>query len=100
MAPDPLKWSSGKIYYRSKLISTGKIPEICRGFAAGIKEALGEQCQALMLVIPQDVSDSYNEMSKNFRTMRTSQTSGVYRDIYEKGKQEGRSAVQSRKLEA
>ena len=72
----------------------------CRGFAAGIKEALGEQCQALMLVIPQDVSDSYNEMSKNFRTMCTSHTSGVYRDIYEKGKQEGRSAVQSRKLEA
>lgn len=72
----------------------------CRGFAAGIEEALGEQCQALMLVIPQDVSDSYEELSKIFRTMCTNQTGVVHRDIYERGKQEGRSAVQSRKLEA
>lgn len=73
------------------------------GFCAGIEEALGEQCKALMLITPEDVKTSFAEMSKNFGTMRGGAlTIGINthcRDAYENGKTEGRHAVRSRQIE-
>ena len=73
------------------------------GFCAGIDEALGEQCKALMIVTPEDVKTSFAEMTKNWKTMNGGALRiGINehcRDAYESGKTEGRHAVRSRQIE-
>lgn len=73
------------------------------GFCAGIEEALGEQCQALMIVTPEDVNTSFAEMSKNFGTMRGGAMriglNAHCREAYESGKTEGRHAIRSKQIE-
>lgn len=73
------------------------------GFCAGIDEALGEQCQALMIVTPEDVKTAFAEMSKNWQSMSCGALRiGINehcREAYESGKTEGRHAVRSRQLE-
>lgn len=73
------------------------------GFCAGIEEALGEQCQALMIVTPEDVKTSFAEMTKGWKSM----SGGALRiggnehcrEAYESGKTEGRHAVKSKQIE-
>ena len=83
--------------------SAGVYNSFVAGFCAGVSEALGKQCTALMLVVPQDVKDSYAEKSKDFKTMNLSglSTGGneYCRDAYTSGKEKGRDAVGSRQLE-
>lgn len=72
------------------------------GFCAGIKEALGEQCRALMIVTPEEVKQSFLEMSKDFGTMHNRVRIGANsrcREVYENGKIEGRHAIHSRQIE-
>lgn len=74
------------------------------GFCAGIEEGLSQQCLALMIVVPEDVKTSFNEMSKNFSTM----SGGALRigcnehcrEAYESGRTEGRHAIRSRQIES
>lgn len=73
------------------------------GFCAGIQEALGEQCKALMIVTPADVKTSFEEMSKGWKSM----SGGALRvggnthcrEAYESGKTEGRHAMKSKQIE-
>jgi len=73
------------------------------GFCAGIEEALGEQCKALMIVTPEDVKTSFEEMSKNFGTMKGGAmrigANAYCREAYESGKTEGRHAIRSKQIE-
>ena len=73
------------------------------GFCDGIEEALGEQCQALMIITPEDVKTSFDEMSKNFGTMNCGAMrvggNAYCREAREKGRTEGRHAVRSRQIE-
>jgi len=73
------------------------------GFCAGIEEALGEQCQALMIITPEDVKTSFAEMSKSWKSMSCGALRiGVNehcREAYESGKTEGRHAVRSKQIE-
>ena len=73
------------------------------GFCAGIEEALGEQCKALMIVTPEDVKTSFEEMSKNFGTMKGGAmrigANTHCREAYENGKTEGRHAIRSKQIE-
>ena len=73
------------------------------GFCAGIEEALGEQCKALMIVVPEDVNTSFAEMSKNFGTMKGGALrigiNGHCSEAYSHGKTEGRHAVRSKQIE-
>ena len=83
--------------------STNVYNSFVAGFCAGIEEALGEQCKALMIVVPEDVNTSFAEMSKNFGTMK----GGALRiginehcsEAYSRGKTEGRHAVRSKQIE-
>lgn len=74
------------------------------GFCAGIEEALGEQCQALMIVTPEDVKTSFEEKSKNFGTMKCGALhigiNAHCAEAYENGKTEGRHAVRSKQIES
>lgn len=69
------------------------------GFCDGIKEVLGQQCRALMLVTPKEVEDGFQKIVGNGKavnsTMKIARDSQVYND----GKFEGRSAANARSLE-
>lgn len=73
------------------------------GFCAGVSEVLGKQCTALMLVIPQDVSDAYAERSKDFSRMHLSSLrtgcGDRFSKVFSEGKSMGRDTVNSRQLE-
>lgn len=69
------------------------------GFRDGIKEVLGKQCTALMIVTPKEVEDSFAEMTKNFK--RSSSTIRRANDpkAYEEGKRDGKDTIKARTLE-
>lgn len=76
------------------------------GFSKGVKEALDAQCTALMIVISEEVKESYSEYSKGFGTRSTSistkvnwQTAGSAIEAHKNGYKEGKNAMASRQLE-
>jgi hypothetical protein len=83
--------------------SAGVYNSFVKGFCDGVSEVLGKQCTALMLVIPKDVNEAYDERSKSFRNMRCSGLSTKCNEscseAYVSGKVIGRDAVSSKKLE-
>jgi hypothetical protein len=74
------------------------------GFCAGIEEALGEQCKALMIVTPEDVKTSFAEMSKDWKNMSCGAmrigANSHCREAYENGKTEGRNAMGKKQIES
>lgn len=69
------------------------------GYLRGIEEGFGEQCTALMIIVPKEVEEEYAEFSKNFGKSKGMQTHNLDADIYNKGKVEGKSAVKARAVE-
>lgn len=71
----------------------------CLGFVNGIKTELEKQCTALMIVIPKEVEEKYNEEFKFSKTTRASISATNDRTIYNKGFQAGRDAVKGNRIE-
>lgn len=69
------------------------------GYLRGIEEGFGEQCTALMIIIPKEVEEEYAEFSKDFGKSKGMQTHNLDGEIYAKGKAEGKSAVKARAVE-
>ena len=69
------------------------------GFCEGIREVLAKQCTALMVVTPQEVIDSYEDMSKGFTKRKTSITTRSDSGIYERGVRDGKDTINSRSIE-
>ena len=69
------------------------------GFLKGVEEGLGEQCKALMIIVPKEVEEEFEEFSKNFKTSRGMAVNNIDGRIYEKGRREGKAAVKARQLE-
>lgn len=71
------------------------------GFIQGVRDAFDKQCVALMIVVPQEVSDSFSEMSKSWSVDRGGVRTGgyVYRDLYEEGRFDGRDKFSVKSLE-
>ena len=70
------------------------------GFKNGVAEALSRQCVALMIVTPQEVTDSFEDMAKNMSVMNTKVQTNGNREAYNQGMQDGRDSINSRSLEA
>lgn len=68
------------------------------GFCAGLKEVLGEQSVALMVVMPEDVKDAYEERTKGFRVCRTNAPRAYNGAAFETGRAEGRSAMGRKRI--
>lgn len=69
------------------------------GFVAGIREALDKQCMALMIVTPQEVKDSYAEMSKDWKHKKSRITiNGHDHKTYEQGRRDGKDTVSARQI--
>lgn len=71
------------------------------GFIAGLKEALEAQCTALMIITPQDVKDEFAEMSKNWGSARGGfrLNNGIDGEAYRRGKHDGKTVMNGRRLE-
>ena len=69
------------------------------GFCAGIKEVLGKQCTALMVVVPQEVNDAYAVMAQNFRTIHNRIRADNSGSDYEQGVRDGKDTVSAKMLE-
>lgn len=69
------------------------------GFRDGVAEVLEKQCTALMIVTPKEVTESYEKMSRGFRSMRTSLSMSGDHNAYSNGKSDGRDMASSRSIE-
>lgn len=73
-----------------------------KGFLAGISSVLDKQCTALMIVVPKEVEDSYEDKTKDFK--KTSHTISVSYNsnndmARNSGYEAGKSAMQSKAIE-
>lgn len=66
------------------------------GFIAGVKDELEKQSVALMLVCPAEVREEYANMT--FRTMRNARRTGTTGEDRARGRNDGRSAVTSHRM--
>ena len=85
--------------YKDGLETVGVKNTFLVGFCDGIKEVLGQQCRALMLVTPKEVEESFSERMKDSKTIHNSLKIARDAQAYNDGKFEGRSAANARSLE-
>lgn len=69
------------------------------GFCDGIKEVLGQQCRALMLVTPKDVEENFAEKMKGSKSFKATMKIARDTQAYDDGKTEGKYAANARSLE-
>lgn len=69
------------------------------GFCEGINEVLGKQCTALMIVVPKEVKESFEEKSKSWNVIQSNLTRANDGRAYEKGRTDGRSTANARSIE-
>ena len=80
--------------------TTGVVNSYSMGFCQGLKEKLNAQSVALMVVTPSDVTEKFEELSKGFgRSKHKMSLAGFSRSIYERGRKDGREALDRRRLE-
>lgn len=68
------------------------------GFLTGLKEGFGEQCTALMIVTPKEVTEEFEQFSANFQKSKTNRLNVTDIEAYAQGKVEGKAAVKARTL--
>lgn len=86
--------------YRKQGLSTrGVANSYWRGFCAGIKEVLDEQCRALMIVVPEEVNRHVDEMSGG-QYKGGMRNTGLHFDVYEDGRQAGKDHMRARQIES
>lgn len=69
------------------------------GFRDGAAEVLGKQCTALMIVTPKEVTESFDEMAKNWKTSTTTVRMSGDAVAYSNGKSDGRNMATARNIE-
>lgn len=70
------------------------------GFLTGIRDGLGEQCTALMVIVPPEVEQEYTEFSAGFKADKGGlSVNSVDSNLYHKGYKEGKAAVKARAIE-
>lgn len=69
------------------------------GFRDGVAEVLEKQCTALMIVTPKEVTESYDEMSKGWKKMKSTLRLSGDTSAYSNGKSDGRDMTTARSIE-
>lgn len=91
-----------KLRYR-KIYGTAKGVRntFCNGFVNGIEKGLDRQCTALMIVIPKEVEKEFETKTNSFtsRPKNISLTISNDSELYNKGFEAGRDAINSRSIE-
>lgn len=70
------------------------------GFCEGVSSALDNQCQALMIVIPQKVEEEYKNMSKTFGKINSTILVRNDTTIYNKGFEDGKYILDRNSLKS
>lgn len=71
-----------------------------QGFMSGLREGFDKQCTALMIVVPEDVKESYAEKSKSFGHMSAGmRNTGFSNEAYNDGFVTGKGAMAQRSIE-
>lgn len=69
------------------------------GFRDGVKDVLGKQCTALMIVTPKEVNESFDELTKGWKTTTTRLRMSGDAAAYSNGKSDGRDMASARSIE-
>lgn len=69
------------------------------GFCEAIEEFFSKQCTALMLVVPKQIEESFEEYSKNFEHV-TNVWMADDEDAYQTGRKEGKKTIYARSIES
>lgn len=86
-------------YYKKGENTRGVKNSFLVGFCEGIKDILGKQCVALMIVTPEEVKQSWKEKSSNMKKTNNKLTHNNDTRAFEKGRQEGRNTANARSIE-
>ena len=70
------------------------------GFCKGLQEAFAEQCTALMVVVPEDVTKAHNDLMRFSKTKNVNYRGNRHSEAYEKGREEGHRVMQQRRVTA
>ena len=69
------------------------------GFRDGVAEVLEKQCTALMIVTPKEVTESYEEMTKDWKSVKPTLRLSGDTSAYSNGKSDGRDLATARSIE-
>ena len=69
------------------------------GFRDGVAEVLEKQCTALMIVTPKEVTESYEEMTKDWKFVKSTLRLSGDTSAYSNGKSDGRDMATARSIE-
>lgn len=69
------------------------------GFRDGAAEVLGKQCTALMIVTPKEVTESYEEMTKDWKSVKSTLRLSGDTGAYSNGKSDGKDMATARNIE-
>lgn len=69
------------------------------GFRDGVAEVLEKQCTALMIVTPKEVTESYEEMTKDWKFVKPTLRLSGDTSAYSNGKSDGRDMATARSIE-
>ena len=84
-------------YYNAGLPTKGVTNSYVKGFISGLKRKLGEQSTALMIVVPPDVNEKYDEMTKGWEKNKSGMREDyINPDVFQQGVKDGRSILDRR----
>lgn len=69
------------------------------GFKDGVAEVLEKQCTALMIVTPKEVTESFEEMTSGWKTVKSTLRLSGDTSAYSNGKSDGRDMATARNIE-
>ena len=86
-------------YKKAGKSTRGVMNAYLRGFAAGVREDLEKQCTALMIITPKEVTDTFEDMTKGWKSKSSKMTSAHDVDAYNTGKKDGKGVSAGRSIE-
>lgn len=92
-------WQEYNRKYALGQTTKGVVNSYAYGFIDGLKEALEQQCTALMLIVPEDVKSEFEKMSEDWSTRKTSSPKEVNADSYLEGRKDGKEFMSQKKVE-
>lgn len=69
------------------------------GYLDGIRSVLEKQCTALMLVVPKEVKESFDQKMAGCKTRTSTINGSRSAEAYQRGKTEGKNVAQARSIE-
>lgn len=92
-------WQEYNRKYALGQTTKGVVNSYAYGFIDGLKEALDQQCTALMLVVPEDVKSEFEKMSEDWKTKKATKSEVNDLETYLEGKKDGKEFMSQKKVE-